>query len=259
MKKYIFILLAASSLLNAESGKMETGIKLGYGINPPGRFEQNLGNYHSNSVVPGNTSVNYPGDVAHSEILFNIGLDSRYKLGFALGYTGFGKYTVSEWNLWGEYTTLGLGMNTTFAMFTWHYERPVLQKNYSMEAGFGIGFNQTAIAVSGWRKSIFGLREISGRLEGTGLQFMADASINRKMSDMTKLKLGIQVNRTVVDFFDGVLNDSGGSFYIQGDGTLSQMSFEQFASYQNNNQNFGRKIDLDTATAVLYLAGFLVF
>ncbi|MCB1156093.1 MAG: hypothetical protein H7A25_02355 [Leptospiraceae bacterium] len=133
--------------------------------------------------------------------------------------------------------------------YNWYFRR------FYLEAGAGLGVNQSYWNVNGFSITKFGLSKEEGFFSGSGLSYRLETSLNRKLLDSIILQLGIGIDFHTVPSFRGTLNEDPGSIYIRSDGSLSQMTENETLSNLNlYNSQVLREIDMASSNILVFFS-----
>lgn len=242
--------------------ELEVGAKIGPGYKGNDKFDNEFQNYQYN-ILPGvysTTTYRPPRNLFLSEIFFKKQMSPNHKIGFALGYVNFDPFSLKAIDTLGEITTLNMNLSSVYFLVTYHYEHHLKRsRNTSIEGGFGMGAGQALLLVSGNSITPYGYTPINGSLAGSGLQFKLEGSVNRRVSDILSLQLGLMLSMTAIASFNGSIDESGSSFYVTGNGSITSFTPDQFANYAYTNKNFSRTLDMKIAYTVLYFSAVMLF
>ena len=263
MRRIILLQIFFSTGILFASAELEVGAKLGAGAKGKDRFDSSLASYKSNSSpnVVTHTSLQPAKNLFLTEIYLQKKISHGHKLGFSLGEIAFSPFSLVESNSIFEFTILNFHLNSRYLLATYHYEFPMRRiRRVSLQTGIGLGVGQSILGVSGRYLSPFsGYNSVGGNLSGMGLHYKMEAGIKKQMDELTGFELGVMVGMITISQFEGSIGGASSSFYVQGDGSLSSMNSNQYANYVYSNQNYARKLDMQTSFISLYLAGNMFF
>jgi hypothetical protein len=245
---------------DSESNIIEVGVRAGIGFRAKDRFESDLENFTS-TFQPGvfsRSNVTGFRNLNMGEVLLRMGIDSNQRFGFTVGNVDYSRATLTEVTNDGFYTRLSFDINTTYLLFTYHYLWQ-LNKQWSLEAGLGLGANETLWNSGGTTYSIRESFEQRGRLSGNGISYRMESSFNFRPNDLIVLQIGILWGLHTVPSFNGSWNGASSTFTIREDGRTTPLSESRVTDTIILTNQFARSLDMSSSYSSLYFSTMLRF
>ncbi len=204
----------------------DIGFRLGYGYKPDDRFETELKNFRNDySTIYNYTTLSSFKNSTHQEFFGRVKVFNNSKMGFVFGGSNFERLKLYE-NSLNSQTELNFRIKADFIFITYHFIFPF--NNFFLEAGVGMGINTVSWITSGYNYNrVLGYSEQKGFLVGNGLGYRMDFSFNKKIFNNFVFQTGLFYNYYTVPYFNGSLNNSQSSIYINPNGTITGLSNNQ--------------------------------
>lgn len=245
---------------DSDSNIIEVGVRAGIGFRAKDRFESDLENFTS-TFQPGvfsRSNVTGFRNLNMGEVLLRMGIDNNQRFGFTAGNVDYSRATLTEVTNDGFYTRLSFDINTTYLLFTYHYLWQ-LNKQWSLEAGLGLGANETLWNSGGTTYSIRESFEQRGRLSGNGISYRMESSFNFRPNDLIVLQIGILWGLHTVPSFNGSWNGASSTFTIREDGRTTPLSESRVTDTIILTNQFARSLDMSSSYSSLYFSTMLRF
>jgi len=245
---------------DADSNIIEVGVRAGIGFRAKDRFESDLENFTS-TFQPGvfsRSNVTGFRNLNMGEVLLRMGIDNNQRFGFTVGNVDYSRATLTELTNDGFYTRLSFDINTTYLLFTYHYLWQ-LNKQWSLEAGLGLGANETLWYSGGTTYSVRESFDQRGRLSGNGISYRMESSFNFRPNDLIVLQIGILWGLHTVPSFNGSWNGASSTFTIREDGRTTPLSESRVTDTIILTNQFARSLDMSSSYSSLYFSTMLRF
>lgn len=204
----------------------DIGFRLGLGYKPEDRFDAELKNFRFDFFSPyTNTNISSFKNSTHQEFFGRVKIFQNQKMGFVFGGSNFEKFKFTE-NTLNSQTELNFKIKADFIFITYHFIFPF--RKFFLEAGLGMGVNTVSWSSSGYSYNRFlGYSDQKGFIVGNGLGYRLDFSFNKKIFNNFVFQTGLFYNYYTVPYFNGSINNSQSSIYINPNGTITGLPNNQ--------------------------------
>jgi len=238
--------------------ELELGLRIWVGYHSKDRFEDNLGNYRSNSGI----NISSYGSLSPFrknngiEFFTNYRLYKNWKAGLILGTGKFPSFEWNEYDTTNTFTKLNYSLSSDYLLISASYEW--FFKKFSLEFGGGLGVNSTSLDSNGY--SISTRREfydIQGRLLAGGLSYRLQTNLNYKVKNNLFLQFGVAGTWHTAPYFAGSLNDKSSSLFLREDGTIGNLITSENTSNILATQSAVRRLDLFYGYLQIYVGSVI--
>ena len=216
----------------------DIGFRLGLGYKPEDRFDSELKNFkYEYSTLYSNTMISNFRNSTNQEFFGRVKIFQNQKMGFVFGGSNFEKLKLSETTL-NSFTELNFKIKADFIFITYHFIFPF--RSFFLEAGLGMGVNTVSWSTNGYSYNrILGYSDQKGFLVGNGLGYRLDFSFNKKIFNNFVFQTGLFYNYYTVPYFNGSINNSQSSIYLNSNGTIAGLPINEANQVQQNQATQG--------------------